>query len=250
MKQLGLIGYPLSHSFSKKYFTEKFLKAGLTDWTYDLFELKELNELEPLLLKNPELVGLNVTIPYKLAVAPMLQQLDETAKAIGAVNTIKIIRTNKTGLFLSGYNTDVYGFRESIKPMLKRNHQRALILGTGGAARAVAWVLQSMHIEYLFVSRHPQPGQVAYSELNETAVTHFPFIINCTPAGMYPHIETAPAIPYEYLSEANFLYDLVYNPAETIFLQKGKVKGALVMNGLDMLRLQAEKAWEIFSTNP
>lgn len=246
MNRLGLIGYPLSHSFSEKYFTEKFLASGLTNWSYHLFELTQIDELPGLLHSHSELVGLNVTIPYKEKVIPFLSHLDETAVMVGAVNAIRITRENGTP-FLTGYNTDMYGFRESIKPLLKRNHQRALILGTGGAAKAVAAVLRQMQVEYLFVSRHPQQGQVGYPELNEAAVTNFPFIVNCTPAGMFPNEQTAPAIPYEFLTSANFLYDLVYNPAETVFLQRGKAKGALVMNGLDMLRLQAEKAWDIFS---
>jgi shikimate dehydrogenase len=246
MKQLGLIGYPLSHSFSEKYFTEKFLKQGLANWSYHLFELPHINELPQLLLSHSDLVGLNVTLPYKEKVIPFLSHLDESARMAGAVNTIRITRGGIHPI-LAGYNTDMYGFRESIKPLLKRNHQRALILGTGGAAKAVAAVLGEMQIEYLFVSRHPQTGQVGYHELNEAAVTNFPFIVNCTPAGMFPYEQTSPVIPYEFLTRHNFLYDLVYNPAKTIFLQKGKAKGALVMNGLDMLRLQAEKAWEIFS---
>lgn len=246
MKQLGLIGYPLSHSFSEKYFTEKFLKQGLANWSYHLFELPHINELPQLLLSHSDLVGLNVTLPYKEKVIPFLSHLDESARMAGAVNTIRITRGGIHPI-LAGYNTDMYGFRESIKPLLKRNHQRALILGTGGAAKAVAAVLGEMQIEYLFVSRHPQTGQVGYHELNDAAVTNFPFIVNCTPAGMFPYEQTSPVIPYEFLTRHNFLYDLVYNPAKTIFLQKGKAKGALVMNGLDMLRLQAEKAWEIFS---
>ncbi|MBX7205119.1 MAG: shikimate dehydrogenase [Bacteroidia bacterium] len=246
MNRLGLIGYPLSHSFSEKYFTEKFSTFGLANWSYHLFELARINELPALLNSHPDLVGLNVTIPFKEKVIPFLSHLDESAVVAAAVNTIRI--TWESGKpFLTGYNTDMYGFRESIKPLLKRNHQRALILGTGGAAKAVAAVLRQMQVEYLFVSRQPQPGQAGYHELNDAAVTNFPFIVNCTPAGMFPNEQTAPAIPYEFLTSANFLYDLVYNPAETVFLQKGKEKGALVMNGLDMLRLQAEKAWEIFS---
>jgi len=246
MNRLGLIGYPLSHSFSEKYFTEKFSTSGLTNWSYHLFELSQINELHALLHSHPDLVGLNVTIPFKEKVIPFLSRLDESAEVAAAVNTIRITEENGK-LFLTGYNTDMYGFRESIKPLLKRNHQRALILGTGGAAKAVAAVLRQMQVEYLFVSRHPQQGQVGYHELNEAAVTNFPFIVNCTPAGMFPNEQTAPEIPYEFLTAANFLYDLVYNPVETVFLQKGKEKGTLVMNGLDMLRLQAEKAWEIFS---
>ncbi len=246
MNRLGLIGYPLSHSFSEKYFTEKFLTSGLTNWSYTLYELKQINELPELLRSHPDLVGLNVTIPFKEKVIPFLSHLDETAVMAGAVNTIRVKRENGSTI-LEGYNTDMYGFRESIKPLLRRNHQRALILGTGGAAKAVAAVLRQMQVEYLFVSRQPQQGQVGYPELNEAAVTNFPFIVNCTPVGMFPNEQTAPDIPYEFLTSANFLYDLVYNPAETVFLQRGKAKGALVMNGLDMLRLQAEKAWEIFS---
>jgi shikimate dehydrogenase len=257
MRCFGLIGYPLSHSFSRKYFKEKFINENLEAHFYQNFPLQEIHEFENILVQNPDLLGLNVTIPYKLDIIPFLDELDETAQAVGAVNTIKIKRLTtgenlaglKNNFFLKGYNTDVYGFEMSIRPLLQPNHFKALILGTGGASKAVEYVLKKLGISYLIVSRNPKgDGQVGYKDLNATAVTGFPFIINTSPVGTSPNVDACPDIPYEHLTAANFLYDLVYNPDETLFLKKGKEKGAITQNGLSMLKLQAEKAWEIWNS--
>jgi shikimate dehydrogenase len=248
MRRFGLIGYPLSHSFSRKYFKEKFRSEGLDDCSYQLFPIQEITELPFILEQLPELEGINVTIPHKISVMQFLTSVDDTAGAAGAVNTIKISRQEGKTL-LSGYNTDVYGFERSLKPLLQPHHRKALILGTGGASKAVAYVLKRTGIDYLHVSRNPQgEGQVSYSELNEAAVRHFPLIINTTPLGMFPDMDSCPPIPYEHLSPGNFLFDLVYNPEETLFLEQGRAKGCIVQNGLPMLHLQAEKAWEIWNS--
>lgn len=242
-----MIGYPLSHSFSRKYFKEKFLKEGITDCSYQIFPIQSLVELPFILEQVTELIGLNVTIPHKIDVMQYLDEVDETAKAAGAVNTICITR-NGHKMSLKGYNTDVYGFEMSLKPLLQPNHHKALILGSGGASKAVEYVLKKIGIEYLVVSRNPQrANQVSYAELNENAIRNFPLIINTTPVGMFPETEAFPAIPYEHISEHNFLFDLIYNPGETVFLKHGREKGAITQNGLNMLILQAEKAWEIWN---
>lgn len=250
MRLFGLIGYPLSHSFSKKYFTEKFVKEKI-EASYELFPLKEISEIKELLKNNPGLRGLNVTIPYKETVIPYLTELDETAKAVGAVNCIRIEIPNPKSpiLNLKGYNTDVFGFRQSIKPFLESRHEKALILGTGGGSKAVANVLKEIGIECFFVSRNKsdKTNYLIYDEVNEHVINACKLIVNTTPLGMFPDENTYPNIPYEYISSQHFLYDLVYNPVETEFLKRGKVKGALTMNGLSMLHLQAEKAWEIWN---
>lgn len=248
MKRLALIGFPLTHSFSQKYFTDKFKREAISGYSYQLFPLHFISELPLLLSAYPDLVGINVTIPYKELVMPFMDELDESAREAGAVNTIRIQRNHpEKGYHLTGYNTDTYGFRESIRPILRNNHQRAFILGTGGAAKAVASVLRSLNIEYLFVSRKEGKKTITYNDMNQQAVQSFPFIINCTPIGTYPNTDDCPDIPYQFLTAQNFLYDLVYNPEETLFLRKGREQGAMVKNGLDMLHLQADKAWEIFS---
>ncbi len=255
-KKFGLIGYPLLHSFSKKYFTEKFEKEGISDSQYELFPIEHINNFPQLLTDNPTLCGLNVTIPYKEKIIPFLNELDETAKAVGAVNCIKIISKKQTTTdnqqpFLIGYNTDVFGFKQSIKPFLESHHQRALILGTGGASKAVAYVLKEIGIDCYFVSRNKHHDSGAniflYEEINEYVINAFNLIINTTPVGMYPNINEVPEIPFEFISDKHLLYDLVYNPTETIFLKQGKEKGAICINGLSMLYLQAEKAWEIWN---
>ncbi|MFZ6052792.1 shikimate dehydrogenase family protein [Halocola ammonii] len=241
MKKFGLIGKSLSHSFSQKFFTEKWKKEGLTDHGYELYELAEIGEFKSLIEEN-EFSGLNVTIPYKESVIPFLDELSDEAEKIGAVNTIDF-RDGKT----IGHNTDVYGFRQSIKPFLANHHERALVLGTGGAAKAVAYGLRQLGIDSLFVSRTPEgERQVSYKDLNENAVKHWPLIVNATPLGTFPKVEEKPEIPYEFLTGRNLIFDLVYNPEETAFLKAGKAKGALTSNGINMLHLQAEKAWEIW----
>ena len=257
MKLLGLIGYPLSHSFSKKYFTQKFEKEGLThDWQYELFPIETIEKfLELIQTYSPPksdgqlyLAGLNVTIPYKEAVIPFLDILHETAKEIGAVNCIKFSEGK-----LVGYNTDYFGFQKSLLGLLDGAHLKgdleALILGTGGSAKAVAYALKDLKIPYLYVSRRPSEKGLTYEELDNAILKTHRLLINTTPLGMSPHTEGCPPIPYETLDESFFMYDLVYNPVETTFLKNGKARGAKVKNGLDMLHFQAEKGWEIWNEN-
>ncbi len=246
-KTYGLIGYPLSHSFSKKYFIEKFAKENILNCEYELFSIENINLLNSLLTSNPTLSGLNVTIPYKESVISFLDELDETAKAVGAVNCIKIENDKK----LIGYNTDVYGFKQSIKPFLNTNHERALILGTGGASKAVHFVLKEIGIDCYFVTRdkknNTSTNLFTYEELNEYIIHSFKLIVNTTPLGMFPNIDDAPNLPYEFITSSHLLYDLVYNPTETKFLKEGKLKNAICVNGLSMLHQQAEMAWKIWN---
>jgi shikimate dehydrogenase len=241
MNILGLIGYPLSHSFSKKYFTEKFEKEKIDNYKYELFPLEKIEDLTHLLSTYPNLKGLNVTIPYKEAVLPFLKNVNEEAAAIGAVNTIRIENGE-----LTGYNTDVYGFEKSLKPFLKPYHEKALILGTGGASKAIRFVLGKLGIEYKFISRTPNDSQWSYKDIDEKILADYQVIINTTPLGMSPKIDTCPNIPYHFLNKKHFLYDVVYNPSETLFLKRGKAFGASTKNGMEMLILQAEKSWEIY----
>ncbi len=243
MKKFGLIGFPLKHSFSKKYFSEKFANEGLNDCHYENFELPTLHKFKEFITENPQLRGLNVTIPHKQNILSFLDELDETAQAVGAVNTIQI-QPNK----LIGYNTDVFGFENSIKPLLKSHHQNALILGTGGAAKAIIYVLKKLGLEYILVSRTPDKNQFLYNDLTEEIIHHHRVIINCTPTGTFPNINELPNIPYQYIGKQHLLYDLVYNPEQTEFLKRGIEKGANVKNGLEMLYLQAEEAWRIWNT--
>lgn len=241
----GLIGYPLSHSFSKKYFKEKFEKESIPDSFYELFPLESINELPELIAGLPNLRGLNVTIPYKQAVIPFLNEIDEEAAAVGAVNTIQI----RDGQ-LKGFNTDVYGFEVSLREFLKnapKPIKKALILGTGGAAKATAFVLKKMDIDYLLVSRTSTKGDIDYKNIDEKILSDHLLIVNTTPLGMYPSIDTFPDISYHYLTETHYLYDLVYNPEVTSFMRQGAERGAKSHNGLKMLYLQAEKAWEIWN---
>ena len=242
MKQLGLIGYPLSHSFSKKYFFDKFVKEQIEGFHYDLFPLSGIYELTNLLNEKPNLVGFNITIPYKEQVIPFLDEMSKSAKAIGAVNTV-IIEKGK----LKGYNTDVYGFEVSLKKILEPYHKHALILGTGGAAKAIQYVFEQLSIEYKYVSRTPNSEQFSYAELDEKIIEKYKIIVNTTPLGMSPNIDQCPMLPYECLTNEHLLYDLTYNPRETLFLKNGKIKGATIKNGLEMLHLQAEKAWDIWN---
>ena len=249
MKLLGLIGYPLSHSFSKKYFTQKFENEGLThDWEYELFPIESIEQLPDLLRGHPNLVGLNATIPYKEDVIYWLDELDETAEVIGAVNCIQIIDGK-----LKGYNTDYYGFQKSLLDLLhnpspKENLDiKALILGTGGSAKAVGYALKKLEIPYLSVSRHISEHGLTYQDLDEAVMASHQLIVNCTPLGMSPNTDGCPPIPYEYIDYQHFMYDLIYNPEETTFMKKGKERGAKVKSGLDMLYFQAEKGWEIWN---
>jgi shikimate dehydrogenase len=245
MNKYGLIGYPLGHSFSKKYFTEKFAKEGITNSVYDLYELKTIDEFPVLLQTQPELKGINVTIPYKEKVINYLDHLDASAEKVGAVNVIKVTEEGEK----IGYNSDYYGFRNSLLKFLDENSisdTKALILGTGGASKAVKAALEELNIAYLIVSREAGKADLTYTTLDQSYLQQYPLIINTTPVGTYPNVDTCPGIPYQHLSASNMLYDLVYNPELTLFMQKGIDAGAKAINGLPMLYLQAEKAWEIW----
>jgi len=244
MRQFGLIGFPLVHSFSKKYFTEKFEQLHL-DAAYELYELQRIGDLSELLQQN-EFSGLNVTIPYKEEVIPFLDELDDTARGIGAVNVIKFIRDGET-IRLKGYNSDAIGFENSLKPLLKSHHRKALILGTGGASKAIRYVLSTLGIETLFVSRSSGDGKITYADLTEDILSEYLLIVNASPVGTFPHSNECPDIPYDFINENHLLYDVVYNPAETLFMKKGREHGAVVLNGEAMLIGQAEAAWEIWN---
>lgn len=246
MKLLGLIGYPLTHSFSVSYFSEKFKRENISGWEYRNFPLKRISDVNILIRNNPELCGLNITIPYKEQIISYLDKLDPVPRRIGAVNTVKIIRKGSRHV-LVGYNTDCYGFLKSLTPSLNSSHKRALILGTGGASKAVAFVLQELEIEYLFVTRNPKPGMITYRDLCLSMIRNHLLIVNTTPLGTFPDVHTFPDIPYDLLTPDHLLYDLVYNPPETEFLRLGRQKGATCINGQKMLELQAEKSWEIFT---
>lgn len=237
----GLIGYPLSHSFSPDYFRKKFAREGI-DAVYRLFPLASINELPNLLNEHPSISGLNVTIPYKEQVIPFLDDIDDAAKAVGAVNCIKIDNGK-----LKGYNTDVIGFKQSLTPLLQTHHNNALILGTGGAAKAVEYVLSKLNISYSLVSSSGKEGSIAYSDITDLTIKEHPLIINTTPLGMHPNTDTSPDLPYSAIGQKHLVYDLIYNPEETSFLKKGKAQGATTKNGYEMLVLQAEASWDIWS---
>lgn len=243
MNKLGLLGRNISYSFSKSYFKEKFEKENITNTTYDNFDIENI-ELLPSIIKNiKNLKGLNVTIPYKEQVIPYLDKINKKAKAIGAVNTIKITKKGK----LVGYNTDCYGFKKTLKPFIKSHHKNALILGTGGASKAIAYTLESMGITYQYVSRKLSKGvKFSYNTITEEDIKNYQIIINCTPLGTFPNIEDCPNIPYQAINKNHILYDLIYNPEETKFLKYGKKNEATIINGLGMLKFQAEKAWSIW----
>jgi len=244
MKTYGLIGYRLSHSFSKKYFNEKFAKENIEDCVYENFPLETINEFTTLLQTTPDLKGCNVTIPYKEEIIPYLNELDSAAKEIGAVNVVKILPNGK----LIGYNSDYYGFKTSLEKFIPANQSfRALILGTGGAAKAVAVALKDLGIPYQYVSRSKGDGVISYAEIDSKVLEQHSIIINTSPLGMYPDVDSFPAIPYQFLTDKHYLYDLVYNPEVTTFMRKGQEHGAHVVNGLEMLIGQAEKAWEIWN---
>ena len=242
MRTYGLIGFPLTHSFSSKYFAEKFSREGITDCIYKNFPLENINEF-PVLSKAETLSGLNVTIPYKESVIEYLDELDQTVRAIGAVNCIKF--TNGRAV---GYNTDAYGFSESLKSFIGETKLKALILGTGGSSKAVAYSLDSIGIPYQSVSRTKNSDNLTYPELTENIISSHKLIINTTPVGMFPNTIDAPTIPYQYLTSGHFLFDLIYNPEETLFLKQGSNYGAHTRNGLEMLQLQAEKSWTIWNS--
>ncbi|OKL38987.1 shikimate dehydrogenase family protein [Pontibacter flavimaris] len=243
MRKFGLIGKKLGHSFSKKFFTEKYEREGITDAVYGLYELPGVEELPELLRQEPELAGLNVTVPYKEQVIPLLDELDEAAAAIGAVNTIKV-SDGRT----KGYNTDYIGFRSSLEEFYPEQERgQALVLGTGGAAKAVWAALDALRIPYLRVSRTEAEGQLSYAQLTAELLAKYNLIINTTPLGMYPHVQELPPLPYEHITGGHYCYDLVYNPIQTLFLQRCAAQGAKTLNGLPMLHLQAEAAWDIWN---
>ncbi len=247
MKTYALIGKTLTHSFSKAFFDEKFLRENISDCQYLLAPLPSIDELIPFINSDPTLAGLNVTIPYKEAVLPLLDELDQVAGKVGAVNTI-VIKRHGESLWLKGYNTDVFGFQNGCNGL--QHAQHALVLGSGGAAKAARYVLQQNRIDYLTVSRNPKNNnQIAYRDVDASLLKNHKLIINTTPLGMYPDVEACPPIPYHLLGAQHFLFDMIYNPAETEFLKRGKATGAATQNGLLMLTLQAEKAWEIWNSN-
>lgn len=243
--KFGLVGKNISYSFSKGYFLKKFEDLNIKDLSYQNFDIPAIEEFPFLIYqREEEFRGFNVTIPYKQSIMRYLTEVDADAKKIGAVNTIKVNNENE----LIGYNTDIYGFENSLKPLLKSHHKKALILGTGGASKAIAFVLDKLNIEYQFVSRTKTDKAISYADLSKELIENHQLIINCTPLGTHPNIENSPEIPYQFLTEKHFLYDLIYNPSETTFLKNGKEKGAIIKNGLEMLELQAEKSWEIWNS--
>lgn len=243
-KLFGLLGKNISYSFSRGYFTEKFKELNLNQHKYVNFDLQEIKDFPAIIDENENLKGINVTIPYKEAVIPFLSKLDKTAEEIGAVNTIKFTKRGD----LKGYNSDVVGFENSISPLLKKHHKRALILGTGGASKAIAYALKRNDIKFKFVSRKPKSKkEISYDDLTQEVLEKYTIIINSTPVGTSPEIDKCPNIPYQFITNKHILYDLIYNPAETTFLSKGKEKGATIKNGLEMLKLQAEESWRIWN---
>lgn len=245
MDKYGLIGYPLGHSFSIGYHNQRFADEGINA-KYINFEISNIEQLIEVLSQNPDLKGLNVTIPYKEKVMEYLDYISPEARAIGAVNVIRVIHEGKK-IVLRGYNSDVIGFTQSIEPMLENYHKKALVLGTGGASKAVAYGLKSLGIEPVFVSRYERPGTIQYQNITPDVVKEYNVIVNCTPLGMFPKVDSCPDLPYEALDDRNILYDLIYNPDETLFMKKGAERGAAVKNGLEMLLLQAFASWEYWN---
>lgn len=245
MDKYGLIGFPLGHSFSKSFFNEKFQNEGI-DAEYINFEIKGIDELPEVLATNPELRGLNVTIPYKEKVLSFLDYISVEARAIGAVNVIRVDHKGDDVL-LKGYNSDVIGFTKSIEPLLETFHKKALILGTGGASKAINYGLKSLGLETVLVSRYERPGTIQYKDITPDVVKEYNVIVNCTPSGMFPHYDECPDLPYEALDNHNLLYDLIYNPDETLFMKKGRERGAQTKNGLEMLLLQAFASWDFWN---
>lgn len=241
MTKYGIIGYPLGHSFSKGFFTEKFARESI-DAQYLNFEIPDVAMLPDVLRNNPELRGLNVTLPHKQAVIPLLDEMSKEAKEIGAVNVIRI-RDGR----LKGFNSDIIGFTNSIKPLLMPHHKKALILGTGGASKAICVGLNRLGVEWTYVSRSPREGMITYEDITAETLQAYTVIVNCSPVGMFPNVAQAPDIPYDCLSDKHLLFDLVYNPEETLFMKKGREQGATVKNGLEMLHLQAVASWDFWN---
>jgi len=261
MKKYGLIGYPLKHSFSKKYFTEKFAAEKIEDCIYELFELEDLSTFPEFIKAHPDLCGLNVTIPHKIGAVFYMDRVDDEAKKVEAINCVHMTRKSTveaafsaeagfagSDFQLEGYNTDIYGFEHSLKPLLKAQHINALVLGDGGASRAIKYVLKKLGIAFQVVSRRPGPGQISYEHITPEIISRYKLIINTTPLGTAPDTTAFPPIPYDTITDQHLLYDLIYNPGKTAFLQKGEAQGAIIKNGYEMLVLQAEKSWEIWNT--
>ncbi len=247
MEKYGLIGYPLVHSFSISYFNEKFKNENI-DAVYENYEIPTIEQLPEIIETNPELKGLNVTIPYKEKVISYLDSISPEAREIGAVNVIKVIHKGKKTV-LKGYNSDVIGFTRSIEPLLEPFHKKALILGTGGASKAIDFGLKSLKLETLKVSRYDKSNTIRYDQITPEMMKEWNVIVNCTPCGMYPHSDECPALPYEAMDNHTLLYDLIYNPDETLFMSNGKKYGATVKNGLEMLLLQAFASWEFWHSS-
>ena len=241
MDQYGIIGYPLGHSFSRGFFTEKFQKEHI-DAEYLNFEIPDVSALPDILHRHPRLRGLNVTLPHKTAVIPLLDEMSHEAREIGAVNVIRI-RDGR----LKGFNSDIIGFMDSLRPLLQPHHRRALVLGTGGASRAVCVGLRHLGLEWTYVSRQPQQGMLTYADLTPSLLQQVPVIVNCTPVGMFPHTDQCPPLPYQALTDRHLLYDLVYNPLQTTFLRQGMHQGSTTKNGLEMLHLQAHASWHFWN---
>lgn len=244
MDKYGIIGYPLGHSFSPGFFNEKFRNEGI-DAVYERYELSQIDLLPEIIASNPELCGLNVTIPYKQQIMQYLDELSEEAREIGAVNVVKVTHNGKN-VHLKGFNSDVIGFSRSIEPLLEKHHKKALILGTGGAAQAIDYGLKQLGLETIKVSRYERPDTIQYDKITPDVIKEYKVIINCTPIGMYPNTEECPNLPYEAMDSQHLLYDLIYNPDTTLFMKKGMERGAVVKNGLEMLLLQAYASWEFW----
>lgn len=239
--RFGLVGKDISYSFSRGYFTKKFADLGLESYSYENFDFQAIEEISDVLKNNTDIKGMNVTIPYKQEVIPYLSEIDTEAEKIGAVNTIQFTKNG-----LKGYNTDAYGFKNAMAPFLKPHHKKALILGTGGASKAVAYVLEELGISYIFVSRNVGDNKISYEQVTEGILQEHTILVNCTPLGTHPNIKERPALPYEFISDRHFLFDLIYNPEKSAFLTAGETKGAQISNGLRMLELQADRSWEIW----
>lgn len=248
MHRYGLIGFPLSHSFSKSWFEDKFAREGMKDLQYDLYPIHDIHQLSQLINSDPHLIGLNVTIPYKEKVIPLLDQIDPAALQVGAVNVIRIERTGNRAL-LSGYNTDIVGFEQAMKPYLVQGTE-ALILGTGGAAKASAYVFRQYGIRFYFVSRNPAGNQMmSYEQIRERNLKNVKILVNATPLGMFPDTGICPPLPYEKLSSSCIAYDWIYNPEQTLFLLKAGEAGAMTINGAETFRLQAQRSWQIWNSS-
>ena len=242
-KKFGLIGKNISYSFSKSFFNEKFQRENLNDCTYENFDFQDIAELPALLKNNPNIKGMNVTIPYKEVIIPFLDKLSKKASKIGAVNVVKISKKRK----LKGYNSDCYGFKKALKPLLLKHHKKALILGTGGASKGVAFALEELNIDYSFASRSEHPDNISYDKIDKNTFDAYQIFINCTPVGTFPNIENCPDLPYQFFKKDHIAFDLIYNPEVTEFLKRASENGAQIKNGYDMLVFQAEKSWDIWN---